>query len=189
MIRQSKIDLRTRKRSWKTRIPGTLLSWRLTRDIVETIPSQEVRLRKCPFEFLVQFISNLGTQAGTKTGVSSMFSLIIYGDGNQWTQPQPWSIEASRFLAHSCDVAKELFKGSRNLSELDSIPTIVTGEWGGCTDQIVRFGFVSNVKKSVGSIQFNFIEEAHASQEILRSQTNQDILCSIRRTRTLGERV
>lgn len=96
-----------------------------------------------------------------------MFSLIVHGNGEQWSEPQPWSIDSRRFLEHSCDEAKELFKGSRNLRELESMPTIVTGEWGSSTDQVVRFGYVRDVKRLVGSIQFSFVEEAHASQDIL----------------------
>jgi len=96
-----------------------------------------------------------------------MFSLIIYGDGCQWDSPQPWSIDASRFLEHSCDEARALFKGSRNLKELESMPTILTGEWGDSTDEIVRFGYVQDVKRLGGSMQFRFVEEAHASQDIL----------------------
>lgn len=96
-----------------------------------------------------------------------MFSLIVYGDGSLWSEPQPWTIDASRFLEHSCEEAREFFKVSLNLSQLESIPTIVTGEWGGGTDQVVRFGYVRNVKRLGTSMQFGFDEEAHASQDIL----------------------
>jgi len=96
-----------------------------------------------------------------------VFNLIICGDGEQWSESQPWSINATRFLEHSCNEAIELFKGSSDLTALESLPTIITGEWGNTSDQIVRFGNVRNVKPLDGSIQFSFDEESHAFQEIL----------------------
>ncbi len=98
-----------------------------------------------------------------------MFSLIIYGDGSQWSEPHPWRIDASRFLEHSSEEAVEFFKGRRNLAALESLPTIITGEWGSSTDQVVRFGFVRNVKQVGGSIVFHFDEQSHASQDLLDS--------------------
>lgn len=95
----------------------------------------------------------------------TMFSLIIYGDGSQWDKPQPWSIDATRFLEYSCAEAEELFGKSKNLEQLDSIPTFVTGEWAG-EHKIVRFGYVSRVRRSGKEIQFTFDETAHATTEL-----------------------
>ena len=94
-----------------------------------------------------------------------MFSLIIYGDGSQWDKSQPWSIDATRFLEFSCTEAEELFGKSRNLDQLDLIPTFVTGEWAG-EHKIIRFGHVSRVRRIGTEIQFAFEETAHATTEL-----------------------
>ena len=91
-----------------------------------------------------------------------MFSLIVYGDGEMWTESQPWSIDASRFLEYSCDEAKELFKDRRNLKRLVQLPTIVTGEWGKNTSQVVRVGSVESVKYAGRQIQFTFKEHSQS---------------------------
>lgn len=96
-----------------------------------------------------------------------MFNLIIYGDGDKWTEPQPWSIDATRFLEYSCDEATEHFKNRRNLETLAQLPTIVTGEWGGNTSQIVRVGLVRNVKSAGGQIRFTFEEHSHTTDDLL----------------------
>jgi hypothetical protein len=94
-----------------------------------------------------------------------MFSLIIYGDGSQWDAPQPWSIDASRFLEHSCSESEELFNKSKNLEQHDTIPTLVTGEWAG-EHKIARFGYVSRVRRLGKEIRFVFDEIAHATTEL-----------------------
>ncbi|WP_417377911.1 TIR domain-containing protein [Gimesia sp.] len=96
-----------------------------------------------------------------------MFNLIIYGDGEMWTESQPWSIDASRFLEYSCDEAKELFKDRRNLTRLVQLPTIVTGEWGRNTSQVVRVGSVKSVKYVGRQIQFTFKEHSHTTVDLL----------------------
>jgi TIR domain len=93
--------------------------------------------------------------------------LIIYGDGTIWTEPQPWSIDASRFLEYSCDDAKKLFANRQNLNFLEQLPTIVTGEWGGSVTQVVRVGIAQSVKKFGGQIQFFFEEHYHTTDESL----------------------
>ena len=96
-----------------------------------------------------------------------MFSLIVSGSGKQFSEPLPWSITASRFLEQSCEEAISLFQGRKNLDQLDSLPAIVTGEWGADTDQVVRYGFVKNVQRSGNQLQFSFKEKAHGPQDVL----------------------
>ena len=91
--------------------------------------------------------------------------MIIYGDGSQWDKPQPWSIDASRFLEHSCDEAKELFGKSDHFEQLESLATFVTGEWAG-EHKIVRFENVNRVRRFGKDIQFAFEETAHTTTEL-----------------------
>ncbi len=96
-----------------------------------------------------------------------MFSLIIYGNGEMWSEPQPWSIDASRFLEYSCEEAMESFKNRMNLEVLEQFPTIVTGEWGGNTSQVVRVGLVRNVRSTGREIRFSFEEQSHTTDDLL----------------------
>lgn len=96
-----------------------------------------------------------------------IFSLIIYGSGDMWTEPQPWSIDASRFLEYSCEEAKELFGNRTNLDVLEQLPTILSGEWGGNTSQVVRVGFVRSVKSAGSQIRFTFEEHSHTTDDLL----------------------
>lgn len=96
-----------------------------------------------------------------------MFSLIIYGDGEMWSEPQPWSIDSSRFLEYSCEEAVERFKGRKNLEVLEQLPTIVTGEWGANASQVVRIGFVRNVTSTGREIRFSFEEQSHTTDDLL----------------------
>jgi hypothetical protein len=96
-----------------------------------------------------------------------MFSLIIYGNGDMFSEPQPWSLDASRFLEYSCEQAQAIFGSRQNLNVLEELPTIVTGEWGGSVSQVVRVGFVRNVKTAGGQIRFSFEENSHTTDELL----------------------
>jgi TIR domain len=96
-----------------------------------------------------------------------MFNLIIYGNGEMWAEPQPWSIDASRFLEYSCEDAVELFKNRKNLEALVQLPTIVTGEWGGSASQVVRVGLVRNVRSTGREIRFSFEEQSHTTDDLL----------------------
>lgn len=96
-----------------------------------------------------------------------MFSLIIYGNGELFSEPQPWSIEASRFLEYSCKEAREIFENRKNLEALEQLPTIVSGEWGGSVSQVVRVGFVRNVSNAGGHMDFSFEEHSHTTDELL----------------------
>lgn len=102
-----------------------------------------------------------------------MFNLIIYGDGQMWSEPQPWSVDASRFLEHSCDEAKELFLNRKNLEVLEQFPAIVTGEWGGSTSQVVRVGLVRNVRSTGREIRFSFDEQSHTISDLLDEFTKE----------------
>lgn len=96
-----------------------------------------------------------------------MFNLIIYGNGELFGEPQPWTINEARFLEQSCEDARDEFKSRQSLKRLEQLPTLVTGEWGRDTDQIVRYGRVSDVRRLGQKLQFRFDETAHGTQDLL----------------------
>lgn len=102
-----------------------------------------------------------------------MFNLIIYGDGQMWSEPQPWSVDATRFLEYSCDEAKELFLNRKNLEVLEQFPTIVTGEWGGDTSKVMRVGLVRNERSTGREIRFSFDEQSHTMSDLLDECTKE----------------
>lgn len=108
-----------------------------------------------------------------------MFSLIVYGNGEMWSVPEPWSIDATRFLEYSCEEAQELFANRQNLLGLEQLPTIVTGEWGGSQPQIARFGLVRDVTTVGRQIRVSFDEHSHTTDEFVGQELEQAMRCDL----------
>jgi hypothetical protein len=99
-----------------------------------------------------------------------VFNLLISGNGREWETTGPMSMLTGRFKEHSGDEAAEItLKEPETLHVLEHVPAFLMYEWGvdGPAAEVVRYGFLENIKAARRSIQFNLRCNAHCRRDLV----------------------
>jgi hypothetical protein len=87
-----------------------------------------------------------------------MFNIIISGDGTAWETDQLMRILAERFKEGSGSEADRIsLSDPASLLELETVPTLLIyekGAMGGPNEDLVRYGFLKEIKKSGQDVVF-----------------------------------
>ena len=99
-----------------------------------------------------------------------MFNLLVSGNASAWDTTQPWSMRIERFKEYSGSKADEISaRQPLTLKALEGVPTLLMYEWGvdGPSADVVRFGYMENIRTTGQLIQFTFREESHCDRDLI----------------------
>lgn len=99
-----------------------------------------------------------------------MFNLLISADATAWESGQSMRIPAERFKEYSGDEAAEIsLKQPETLKMLEEVPALLMYEWGvsGMSADIVRYGFLKNIRVVQRSVAFGLRCDAHCQRDLV----------------------
>lgn len=99
-----------------------------------------------------------------------MFNIVVSSDGTSWETDQLMRLLAERFTEYSgSEGASFSVDDPASLASLEGVPTLLMYEWGveGPNADLVRYGFVSDVKKSADKVVFRFEEHGHIDRSVI----------------------
>src|SRR5258708_4815518 len=99
-----------------------------------------------------------------------MFNLLISADLNAWENAQLMSVPVERFKEYSGEESASISpQEPATLHRLEEVPALLMHEWGaeGISADIVRYGFVQNVKVVKRAIHFGLHCEAHCQRGLI----------------------
>jgi hypothetical protein len=116
-----------------------------------------------------------------------MFNLLVSADTTAWEAPPSMKMPLERFKEYSGDEAAQISHTEpATLKTLEQVPALLMYEWGahGTSANIVRYGFLENIKAVQRSIAFGFRCEAHCQQDLVEEFVNYLGLGAWERSRT-----
>ncbi len=99
-----------------------------------------------------------------------MFNLLVAAIGTAWETDQLMAMDVSRFKEYSGSESNSISKDQpETLKLLEQIPALLMYELGadGPNTKVVRYGYLSEIRRSGDNLVFRFQERGHVSRSVI----------------------